>query len=207
MNDCYAMSEADIAYVRRQFHRLDTLAAAHGYGMELVRGWIERGSLPRPTYILPDDSEWVPENYFTLFECADNEPAALRERFIGRWLTEMTRLGEDADADIAAREWESYLSGVYGLCLKEVSPENIARKERLVGRLTAALAAPRPADPAWRRQLRDEVAALDALERPFTDCDRVRLGGPVSRDRLIDAPRQDYPDLFASVGEADRGHF
>jgi hypothetical protein len=95
-------------------------------------------------------------------------------------------------------EWEAYIGGFYGACLREVIPETIAAKERLVGRLEHALADARPADPVWCRNLRADVDALDGLERPFATCDRVRFGGPTSRDRLIDGPRLAYPQLFTS---------
>ena len=113
-------------------------------------------------------------------------------------------MGHVASRGEVERELASYLSGVYGACLREVTPETIFRKERLVNLLTAALAAPRPLDPHWRARLRADVNALDAIERPFAPCDRARFGGPVSRDRLITAPRA----LFAGVFDEDasEGH-
>jgi hypothetical protein len=45
--------------------------------------------------------------------------------------------------------------------------------------------------------LRGAVDALDALERPFAAWDRERFGTPSSRDRLINATRQRFPDLWS----------
>ena len=104
--------------------------------------------------------------------------------------------GEPTSAEAAAEEWTNYLGGMYAVCLREVTPETIFRKERLVRRLTEQLASPAPQDPAWRARLRADVDALDQLVRPFAPYDRVRFGGPVSRDRLITAAKARYPACF-----------
>jgi hypothetical protein len=67
----------------------------------------------------------------------------------------------------APGEWEAYLSGEYAVCLHSVSPETIRRKAELIAQIDAA------------------VAELDALLRPFAPYDRIRFGGPVSRDRYV----------------------
>jgi hypothetical protein len=67
----------------------------------------------------------------------------------------------------APGEWEAYISGEYAVCLREVSPETIRRKAELIAQIDAA------------------VAELDALLRPFAPYDRIRFGGPVSRDRYV----------------------
>jgi hypothetical protein len=53
---------------------------------------------------------------------------------------------------------------------------------------------------AWREQLREQVDELDAIERDFSpDYDRGdRFAQLPSRDRLIIAARQRYPDVFAA---------
>ena len=94
-------------------------------------------------------------------------------------------------------EWEAYLSGEYGVCLREVSPEAIMRKVALMGRVERLVDAQAAADPQWASALRDAVDELDALERPFApDYDRLRFGGPSSRDRLITATRERFPTVF-----------
>jgi hypothetical protein len=60
------MNLDDIAYVRAEFRPLDAANA------ELV----ERGLLPRPTYVLPDGTPMVPETHGALL--ADG----FRERFL-----------------------------------------------------------------------------------------------------------------------------
>ena len=71
----------------------------------------------------------------------------------------------------APGEWDAYISGEYAVCLREVSPETIRRKAELIARIDAA------------------VDELDALLRPFAPYDRIRFGGPVSRDRYVTALR------------------
>jgi hypothetical protein len=71
----------------------------------------------------------------------------------------------------APGEWDAYISGEYAVCLREVSPETIRRKAELIARIDAA------------------VDELDALLRPFAPYDRIRFGGPVSRDRYVTAFR------------------
>jgi Family of unknown function (DUF6058) len=94
------------------------------------------------------------------------------------------------------REWDAYLSGEYGVCLKQVTPETIVRKAALMARIETLLAEPDVADVEWAGALRGAVDELDALERQFAAFDRVRFGRPSSRDRLITGTRARYPSVF-----------
>ena len=70
------------------------------------------------------------------------------------------------------------------------------RKAVLITRIETLLAQPGPDDPDWAGRLRAAVDALDELERPFAEFDRIRFGGPSSRDRLITGTRRAYPEIF-----------
>ena len=48
-------------------------------------------------------------------------------------------------------EWSSYRSGVYGVCLRQVTPETIVLKEWLVAAIDVDLQAPAPDSAGWRR--------------------------------------------------------
>lgn len=61
---------------------------------------------------------------------------------------------------------------------------------------SALLVNPREDDERWQAATNGAVDALDALERPFAQYDRVRFEGPVSPDRLITAQRERFPDLW-----------
>jgi hypothetical protein len=179
------LTAADVAYVRANFVPLAELAAGRD---EDVADLIARGLLPRPTYVLPDGTEMVPPDYFAL---ADEAGGA--ERLPAEFARRCAALGLDA-----ADEWEAYLTGVYGVCLREVSPETIAGKDALMASITALLDKPAPDNPEWRASLRADVDALDALEREFSpDYDRSdRFPLPPTRDRLIRGPRERFADVF-----------
>ena len=184
-----ATSPDDIAYVRDNY--VDAVELASG------RCTVERllalagTALPRASYALADRTQWFPRDWWRL--CDDvGSPEHVREVFVLRYRAAARALGRDGAPD---DDWAAYLAGLYGACLREVTPETIVWKERLVERLDRALADPRPDDPAWCDDARADIAALDGLERPFAACDRVRFGRPTSRDRLITGPRARYPRL------------
>jgi len=180
-------SDADIAYVRGAFANLD----------QLIRGELRDAigrTLPGATYVLPDGSAWVPRDYLRLRDDAGGRLADVPALFARRLAAACDALGFAMEAAV---EWQSYLDGLYGACMRDVIPETIVMKERLVARIERGwLAEPRPHDAAWCAQLRGDVEALDGLTRPFAACDRERFG-PTSRDRLIVAVRARFPEAFA----------
>ncbi len=183
-----ATSPADVAYVRCHFVTLDQLARGRGeHAWPGVR-------LPRATYELADGSAWYPRDWWRLCDDA-RDIARLPALFARRLRAACDALDQPCDVDA---EWQSYLAGLYGACLRDVTPESLAHKERLVRRLDRAHADPRPADLAWLAALRADVDALDGLSRPFAACDRARFGRPTSRDRLIDGSRRAFPQAFVT---------
>jgi hypothetical protein len=183
-----SMTEADIAYVRANYLSLEQACAGRRETPGDVRRLIAEGRLPHASYVLPDGTEMVPADYFAL---ADAGRAQFERRFLAAG-------GDPGEVDA---EWRYYLSGDYGVCLKEQTPENIVRKERLVTLIDGLLSEPQPNDPGWRDRLRASVDQLDALERPFAPAyDRARWG-PSSRDRCITAARERFPDVFTQAAE------
>ena len=155
-------------------------------------------SMPRPTYVLEDGTGFFPHDYFRLADEAGG-PDNLRTDFVARWLT--ARQAAQA-ADALEQDWEFYLAGTWGVCLRDVTPETIVRKNDLVSSLCELLVLARPNSPDWRDALRTQVDELDALEREFSpDYDRGdQQERPPTRDLLIAEARERYPDVFAEAG-------
>jgi hypothetical protein len=175
-----ASSLGDIEYVTASFVPMS----------EAVRPLVERGVLPRATYVLPDGTPMVPADHAALLEEAGGDQNAIAGVFGERFVA------AGGDPDEVDEEYEAWLSGEYGACLHSASPEAIRAKSALMAAIEALLARPRPAEPRWAAALRGAVDALDALERPFADHDRERFGGPTSRDRLIVDTRDRFPHVW-----------
>jgi uncharacterized protein DUF6058 len=190
-------TESDIRYVLAEYRTLDELCDGRAETAARIRGLIANGRLPRATYVLPSGEERFPPDYFALLDDAggvDALPAWFRAHYLAA-AAPCPTAAADADED-----WSGYLSGQFGVCLRSVTPEAMAAKNRLIRRIEELVAEPAEADPAWRFELRDTVHALDELERPFTDFDRRRWGD-TSRDRHIDRVRERFPAVFHKAFE------
>jgi hypothetical protein len=192
------LSEADVEYIRSGFVDLDELCRNTSRDPAAVRADIEAGLLPRASYVLDDGTEMVPPDYFALADEAGGVDR-LHDLFVHRLQHAAAAVDPEPPTD-AEEEWQAYLSGEYGVCLKHVTPEGIVRKGVLVARIERLLAAPDPNGGHWPGRLREAVDELDALERQFAAFDRIRFGAPSSRERLITAARQAYPAIFAEAG-------
>ena len=186
-------TSADLEYLHENYLTLEQVCSERAESPEDIRVLIADGRLPRPSYVLDDGTELYPADYFRFIDEAGG-PTALETQFAER--LEAAGAGEELDL-----HWQTYMDGVYGVCLWDVTPETIARKAKLVSSISELLMLARPAQDDWRRRLRDEVEELDALERQFTpdyDRDEVRQGRKPTRDLLINAARARYPDVFAA---------
>jgi hypothetical protein len=178
------MTAADVAYVEANYMSLEEACAGRPEALEEVRAVAAAGQLPQPSYVLPDGTEMVPADYFAIADA-------------GRDVFEREFLAAGGSPNEVDAEWDGYLSGACGVCLKEQTPANTVRKEALVKAVSGLLASPEPGDSGWRSRLRTAVDELDELERPFApDYDRARWG-PSSGDRCVAAPRERYPEVFA----------
>jgi hypothetical protein len=184
-------SAADREYIRRNFSTLAAVCERHGDIVEDVKKLMSAGRLPGPSYIV-DGVDFVPDDYFNLIDEAGSV-AGLKDYFLARY--------DAAGGAASEREesWDEYLSGINGVCLRRVSPETIARKNEVVTQIEELLAAPEEEDERWRQRLREGVNELDELEGEFApDYDRsARFPKPPTRDRLINAVRVRYPEVFA----------
>jgi hypothetical protein len=169
------LAAADEAYIRSSHVPLAEVA---GGRLEEVRAAMAANRVPAPAYVLDDGTEMVPPDHLAF---ADEEGIDAGVAFRARYAA-----AGGADPDTA---WSEYLSGGYGVCLRSVTPETIACKERLVDQIEALLVEARPRDADWREALRAAVDELDEIERPFAPLDEHRFGARPTRHRLIDDPR------------------
>ncbi|NEA83383.1 hypothetical protein G3I30_31030 [Actinospica acidiphila] len=177
VNGDHPMTDADDAYVTAQFVTLEELCAVRGRDADAVRRLMLDGRLPLPGYLRSDGAEMVPADLFTLADEAGGVDL-LEAWFTAHW----------ADPVAGKAEWDAYLSGQY-VCLHAVTPATIRRKDQLTAAIGTAIDDP-DAPAAHLHALVDE---LDALEPAFTAYDRLRFGGPTSRDTCIDAIRARFP--------------
>jgi Family of unknown function (DUF6058) len=183
-----ALAEADEAYIRAGFVSLEQLCSGRAESPGDVEALISARRIPRCAYVLDDGTEMFPADHLRCLDEAGGPDA------VEAWFR--SRLQAAAPELDAGEEWEAYLGGLYGVCLRSARPETIAQKCRLVDAIEALLDQPAVDEEAWRAALRDSVAALDAIERPFAPLDRFRLGVRPSRERLIDDPRARWPAVF-----------
>ncbi|MFD8008933.1 DUF6058 family natural product biosynthesis protein [Streptomyces sp. NPDC058955] len=181
VNGDHPMTAADDAYVSAQFVPLDELCAAGGREADEARRLMLARRLPLPGYLRSDGAEMVPRDLFALAERAGGTDL-LEGWFVAHW----------DDESVGRAEWDAYLSGQY-VCLHAVTPATIRRKEYLTGAISAAENAPDAGSAGWTARLHALVDELDALEPAFTAYDRLRFGGPTSRDICVDAVRARHP--------------
>jgi len=178
-----ATAREDIDYVRASFQPISDVA----------RVLVERGVLPRAAYVLPDGTPMVPSDHAELLDAAAGDPdrvaTVFRDRFVAA----------GGDPAAVSEEHAAWLTGEYGVCLRTATPETIVAKGALMTTITALLAWPSPTDNSWRAAVRGAVDALAAIERPFARHDRERFGGPVSRDRLVTATRERFPECWSET--------
>ncbi|MFG2112585.1 DUF6058 family natural product biosynthesis protein [Streptomyces sp. NPDC048718] len=182
VNGVHPMTEADDAYVSGQFVALEQLCEVRGRDADEVRRLMLAGRLPLPGYLRSDGTEMVPADLFGLADEAGGVDL-LEAWFTAHWA---------ADPATGRAEWDAYLSGQY-VCLHTVTPATIQRKEQLTAAIEAAMDEPDAGSAPWSARLHALVDELDALEPAFTAYDRLRFGGPTSRDTCVDAIRARYP--------------
>lgn len=180
VNGEHPMTGTDDSYVRAGF------VAATAEQLESMAA----GIAPLPSYYLSDGTPMVPADHDEAARIAGGVER-VHDWFVAFW-AEDPRAGEE--------EWGRYLSGQHGACLVEVSPVTIRRLGRAVALAEDAVARLRevPRDHLARGQLGEcidgvpAVPGLDDLLRPMTGHDRSRFGGPTLRERLVDAPREEF---------------
>jgi Family of unknown function (DUF6058) len=184
----------DLPYLRSNFVVLDDLARAHGHDPAQVRRAIADRLLPGVPYVLEDGTELVAPDYFELAHLAGTFEA-LPDWFTRAYNQAAARYPA---AGTAEEQWPEYLTGIYAVCLRAVTPASIVAKGELIDTIERLIADPQPEDSEWRREIQAAVNALDALGKPFAHFDHKRFG-PTSRDRYVTAVRERF-----RLGEPER---
>lgn len=188
VNGVHLMTPADDAYVDRYYRTVDVVCANRLESPDEVRSGMLAGRLPIPGYLRSDGTEMLPSDYFRLADEAGGVDE-LESWFLQHW----------SDHGHAVAEWQFYLNGQY-VCLRSTTPLLIQRKDELTAQIVAALARPDPRSAVWLDRLHLLVDELDELTVEFTAYDRLRFGGPVSRDTFINDVRTDYPNRGSNSG-------
>ena len=186
VNGTHPMTPEDDSYVTEWYVPLEALAQTAGIDASELRRLMLANRLPLPSYIRSDGTQMVARDVLELPRRAGGYEQ------LPEWFGHQFACGRDA-----VREWDGYLRGHY-VCLRDVLPETIQRKDELVKAITAAVAKPEPENDDWLESLHCLVDELDELEPPFTGYDRLRFGGPISRDTCIDAVRARFPPRTSS---------
>jgi len=179
VNGDHPMTPEDDAYVREHF------VPATPTAMALML----EDRLPLPSYVLSDGTPMVPAAHGELADVAGGHDR-LHDWFVAFW--------ED-DPATGEEEWAAYLSGQY-VCLRDVTPGRMRQKSERIADATEAVALLRrdPHDEIGRGLLGQAVdgvlavPGLDALLLPMTAYDRLRFGGPTSRETWVDGPRGEF---------------
>jgi hypothetical protein len=181
VNGRHEMTPEDDDYVSSWYVPVEELAADSGVDADELRRLMLANRVPLPSYIRSDGVQMVARDLLALVEAAGGADR-VREWFARQW----------DSPEQAVIEWDDYLNGKY-VCLRSVTPQNMKRKNELVEAITSDLAAPAPASHEWLERLHRNVDELEEIEPPFAPYDRLRFGGPVSRDTLIDDVRRRFP--------------
>jgi RimJ/RimL family protein N-acetyltransferase len=179
VNGDHPMTPEDDAYVREHF------VPATPEAMRLMLD----GRLPLPSYVLSDGTPMVPPAHGELAEVAGGVDR-LHDWFVAFW---------PDDPASGEEEWAAYVSGQY-VCLRDVDPVRMRQR-------TERIADARQAVELLRRDPHDEIGrgllgqavdgvlavpGLDSLLLPMTAYDRLRFGGPTTRETWVDGPRAEY---------------
>lgn len=179
LNGDHPMTAADDAYVTSIYVPVPETA---GLSREQVFASMLAGELPIPSYLLSTGEAMVHRDYLAPVAVAGSV-AAVHDWFVAQWPVEA--------AEVAEAEWQDYLTGHY-VCLWSATPATIQRKTALIEQIQSLVAAVGAGEGGARERLGEVVDALDVHEPPFTGYDRLRFGGPSSREVWIDDVRRDH---------------
>ena len=196
----------DLIHITEKFLERKVLVEKSGTSDHQIDQWIKDGEFPDPTYRTPDGKEWFPPYMEILIKRSiknntnpkvefmkDAEKVLAKPGFVYRFGKVETTGTSPEDLK---NMWMDFKSGLYGACLRKPDPKSILDKGYLIRNIEDLLSKPEPENPKWRSALKEMVNRLDAVEAQFTDYDRTRFGGKVSRDIFITNIKKEYRGIF-----------
>src|SRR5437762_13750928 len=125
VNGVHPMTPEDDAYATEWYVPLEVLAETAGMQTSELRRLMLADRLPLPSYIRSDGTQMVARDLLELPRRAGGYDQ------LPEWFGHQFRSGGDA-----IREWDGYLRGHF-VCLRDVLPETMQRKDELVKAITA----------------------------------------------------------------------
>ena len=141
VNGVHPMTAEDDSYASAWYVSIEELASTAGVEPSEIRRLMLANRLPLPSYITSNGTQMVARDLLELPRRAGGYEQ------LPEWFAQQFDSSRDA-----IREWDGYLSGQY-VCLRDVLPETIQRKDKLVKAITHALAKPEPESPHWLERL------------------------------------------------------
>jgi len=199
--------ESELNYIEKNLIDLGTIVKETGVDTLRIVEWADASTFPDPTYRTSDGRKWYPRYVAILVKRSMENNTSPKDEFIHDATNVLNRPSyvyregkvESVRFDPSDIEkmWLDFKSGLYGACLKKPDPKNILSKGEIISRIEELVNNPRQGDGSWEESLKRYVKELDKIEAPFTDYDRARFGGKVSRDLFITAVKEKYPELFS----------
>ncbi len=196
----------ELELITRNMLDLDTIMRKVGIHYEKIAGWIKASVFPDPTYMTPDGKKWYPKYVLILVERSLKNNTTPKEEFVHDAIKVLSKPGHvyrfgnveeiQPDPEGVENMWTDFRSGLYGACLRKPTPKNILSKGELINMIRQLVDNPEPGNISWKESLKKCVDELDEIEAQFTDYDRQRFGGKVSRDIFVTGVKEKYPELF-----------
>src|SRR5207247_7698337 len=127
VNGFHLMTAEDDAYASEWYVELEALAETAGIPASELRRLMLADRLPLPSYIRSDEAQMVARDLLELPRRAGGYEQ------LTKWFGQQFESGRDA-----IREWDGYLRGYY-VCLRDVLPETMQRKDQLVKAITTTI--------------------------------------------------------------------
>lgn len=196
----------DLMYITKNLLTTDEIIEKSKVSPSRISEWLELGAFPEPTYVTSDGKKWYPKYTVILVQRSIKNGTSPKDEFINDAKKVINKSGHvyrfgkveetNESDDELEKMWTDFRSGLYGACLRVPDPKNILSKGDLINKIKGLLEKPDLSDVSWCDSLKKYVNELDNVEAEFTNYDRARFGGQVSRDMFVTEVKTKYPQIF-----------